>query len=172
MVMMMTQMNSFARLRPVQSIKHVVDIQGGLVAGAQSNFALVDTVDAPVLANPADVMTGTTVHSIFLNVQVAATATPSLANIYMAIMKNPGDNLPVPSPQTIGTSDEKKQIIHQEMIMTEKNSTAIPRTLFKGVIKIPRGYKRFGHDDKLLILLLAPGVSYEFCIQCIYKEYR
>ncbi len=166
-------MSRFTRLRPVKSIKHIVDKQGGLVAGTQVAESLVDAVDAPIhTANPQQVETGSTVGSIFLNVQVAATGTAALANVYMAVFKNPGNNVPAPTANDIGNSDKRKFIIHQEMIMTEKNTTAIPRTLFKGVIRIPRGYKRFGADDILQLLLLAPGVNFDYCVQCIYKEYQ
>ncbi len=161
------------RLRPVNSIKHIVDIQGGLIVNTQVDEELIVAVDSTVsTSNPFHVEKGCTVSSLFLNVQVAATSTSALANVYMAVMKSPGDNISVPQVNTIGTSDERRFVIHQEMIMTEKNTTAIPRTLFKGVIKIPRGYKRFGIKDKLYLSLKSPGVSYDYCIQAIYKEFK
>ncbi len=165
-------MGKFTRLRPVQSLKHIVDIQGGLTIGANTLNDLVVAKDAPVLGNPAEVQTGSTVGSIFLNVQVSATSTAALANVYMAIYKSPGDNLSAINPTNTGINDSKRFVIHQEMIMTEKNTTAIPRTLFKGVINIPRSYKRFGYNDALIIVLRSPGVTMDFCFQCIYKEFR
>ncbi len=166
-------MARFRSIRPVHSIKHVVDIQGGLVAGTKSTETVVLAVDSPsTSANAFQVEQGSTINSLFLNVQVAATGTAALSNVYMIVMKNPGNNLTTPEPNLIGTSDVRKFVIHQEMIMTEKNTTAIPRTLFKGVIKIPRGYRRFGINDALKVVLLAPGVTYDFCLQAIYKEYN
>ncbi len=158
--------------RPIHSIKHVVDIQGGLTVGTQAANFLVDTKDAPVLANEAEVITGSTVNAIYLNVQAYATSTAALANLYMIIMKNPGDNVTVPAANQVGSSDAKKFIIHQEMVMLENNATGMPRIMFKGVLMIPRGYRRFGPDDSLTIALLSPGVTVDFCVQCIYKEYR
>ncbi len=90
----------------------------------------------------------------------------------MTIMKNPSNALPVPVANLIGTSDVKKQIIHQEMVMMQQVAEGNPRTLFKGVIRIPRHYQRMGQDDTLLLNLLAPGVNAFFCVQCIYKEFR
>ncbi len=134
---------------------------------------MVKAVDNPVLAtNPEQVTVGSHVKSLFLNVQVAATATGALANVYMMIFLNPGNNLAIPQANLIGVSDQKKQVIHQEMIMTEKNTTAIPRTLFRGVIKIPRKAHRMGQDDTIIISLLSPGVTYDYCYQVIYKEIR
>ncbi len=166
------KMTRFTRLRPVQSLKHIVDIQGGLLVGTTDATSLIKSVDAPVLANPNEVQTGSTVGSIFLNVQVASTSTAALANVYMAVWKEPGGNLALINPANVGVSDDKRFVIHQEMTMSEKNSTAIPRTLFKGVIKIPRGYKRFGYNDILQLTLRSPGVTMDFCVQCIYKEFR
>ncbi len=165
-------MTRFSRLRPVQSLKHIKDIQGGLVIGTVSQNTLVIAKDAPVLANASDVQTGSTVSSIFLNVQVYATSTAALANVYMAVYKSPGGNINTIDPQTVGVDDDKRYVIHQEMTMVEKNTTGIPRTLFKGVIRIPRGYKRFGYNDVLVIVLKSPGVTMDFCVQCIYKEFR
>ncbi len=162
-------------LRPVNSIKHVVDIQGGLVAGTQAENALVSAVDAPVLANKDEVITGSRINSIFLNVQAYATSTAALANLYMFIWKNPGANIAVaqvPNANQVGASDMKKLVIHQEMNMYEKNTTGIPRTLFKGVIKLPKHMRRFGIKDELKIALFSPGVTFDFCVQTIYKEYR
>ncbi len=152
-----------------------MDIQGGLVAGTQTFVTLADTVDAPVLAQNDQVATASTINSIFLNVQVAATGTAALANVYMIVYKNPGNNIGasnVPDANAVGVSDFKKLIFHQEMIMTEKNTTAIPRTLFKGVLKLPRHFRRFGYDDVMIVALFAPGVNFDFCVQCIYKEFR
>ena len=162
-------------LRPVNSRKHVVDIQGGLVAGTQTFVDLANTVDAPVLAQNDEVATASTINALFLNVQVAATGTAALANVYMIVYKNPGNNVGVsniPNANAVGISDFKKNIFHQEMIMTEKNTTAIPRTLFKGVLKLPKHFRRMGYDDHVIIALYAPGVNFDFCVQCIYKEFR
>ncbi len=162
-------------LRPINSRKHTIDTQGALVIGTQSTVDLATTVDAPVLANTTEVGTASTINSIFLNVQVADTTTGALSNVYMFVWKNPGSNIAiaqVPNGNAVGTSDMKKLVFHQEMLMLEKNSTGIPRTLFKGVLKLPRHMRRFGHNDELRLELFSPGVIIEFCVQCIYKELR
>ncbi len=159
-------------LRPINSVKHVVDIQQGLVAGTQFDTSLIETADNPVLANTNDVATASVVKWIFLNVQVSATTSGALSNCYMIVWKNPGSNLALITANTVGTSDEMKQVIHQEMTMTERSTAGNPRVLFKGVIRIPKKYQRFGHDDALTIGILSPGTNQDLCIQCIYKEFR
>ncbi len=160
------------RLRPVKSYKHVVDIQGGLALGTQLNSILIDAVDAPVLTGAAGVEVASTVRAIYLKVEVYATSAAALSNVYMTVMKNPSNALTAPAPNAVGVSDVKKQIIHQEMVMIQQVAEGNPRTLFKGVIRIPRGYQRMGQDDTLLLSLLSPGVAIFFCVQCIYKEFR
>ncbi len=161
-------------LRPINSRKHVIDIQGGLALGVQNLQTIIDTVDSPVLANRQDVRTGAKVTSLFLNIQVSATTAAALANVYMYIYKNPGNNFAaanIPNANAVGISDLKKWIFHQEMTMVQKDIVGVPRTLFKGVIRIPRHMQRFGYDDIVNIALFSPGVNMDFCVQAIYKDY-
>ncbi len=163
-------------LRPVNTIKHIVDNQGGLVAATQTIVDLVKGADITASTTaPEECLVGSHVKSFFLNVQVAATGTAALANIYMFVFGNPGDNIidaNIDNGNVIGVSDIRKQVFHQEMMMTEKNTTAFPRTLFRGVIKVPRKMARIGVKDRISIALFSPGVNYDYCFQCIYKEIR
>ncbi len=160
------------RLRPVNRIKHVFDQQAGAVAGASATFNLVTASDNPALANPTEVETGSTVNGIFLKVEVNATSSAALSNAYMMIMKNVGGNLVFPNANVIGINDNKRFVIHQEMVMMQQVTNSNPRTLFVGVIAIPRGYRRFGPNDLLQIQIFSPGVNLNLCMQCHYKEFR
>ncbi len=133
---------------------------------------LIESVDAPVLANVSEVETGSKVNGIYLKVECYATSTAALANFYLAIFKDPGGNLTNPTINAVGADDNKRFVIHQEMVMLEKNTTGNPRTVFNGVVVIPRGYRRNGPNDQLKAILLAPGVTAEYCLQCHYKEFR
>ncbi len=164
-------------IRPVHRIKHVIDKQLGLTVGADNSTDLVLTVDAPVLANAEECETGCTVNGIYLKVEVAATSSAALSNFYMYVAKNPGGNLALPNPNLVGISDNKRYIIHQEMVMLQKEPTADslggnPRTVFNGVIVIPRGYRRMAPNDSLVLVIRSPGVTADVCIQCHYKEFR
>ncbi len=159
-------------IRPVNRIKHVVDQQGGLIIGTQVVANLINTVDNPAIANTIENETGSTVNGIYLKVEVNSTTSAALANCYMAVAKNPGNNLTFPNANVIGANDNKKYVIHQEMIMFQQVSGSNPRTLFNGVIAIPRGYRRNGPQDRLVLLLFSPGVTVNFCFQCHYKEFR
>ncbi len=161
-------------IRPVHRIKHIVDNSATLAAATNLLVDLVKTVDAPVLGNTTEVETGSKVNGIYLNVQVASNETDAgaIPNIYMAVLKNPMGDFTSINPSTLGDDDRKKYIIHQEMIMVNNLAGGNPRTLFSGVIAIPRGYRRNGPNDKLQIALFSTAVNFIFCIQCIYKEFR
>ncbi len=160
-------------LRPVHRIKHVVDSQFAQALGTQLNITLVKSVDAPVLANEEDVETGSKVNGIFLSVEVTNTdVTGILANAYLIIFKNPGGNLTIPTANAVGLDDNKRFVIHQEMVMLQMVDNSNPRTLFKGVIVIPRGYHRFGPNDLLVCGIFSPGIELTGYLQCHYKEFR
>ncbi len=159
-------------LRPVNRIKHVTDVQASATAGSRQDVDLIKAVDTPALANNNEVAIGSTINGIFISVELYAISSSALANVYFSLNKNPGGNLTLPNPNVVGISDNKKYVIHQEMIMLQKVNNSNPRTLFKGVVVIPRGYRRFGPDDRLTALILAPGVNIEYCMQTHYKEFR
>ncbi len=159
-------------LRPVNRIKHVVDSQYGVIAGTVDVKNIIKTVDAPVLANTADCETGSTVNGIYLKVEVYGVTAAALSNVYMYVGKNPGTNLALPNPNAVGSNDNKRFIIHQEMVMLQQVVNSNPRTMFSGVIAIPRGYRRNGPNDLLVLVVLAPGVDINVCMQAHYKEFR
>ncbi len=159
-------------LRPINRIKHVVDVQTGIVANTLNNQDLVKATDTPVLAASNEVETGSTVNGIYLRVECYATTGAALANVYMMVWKNPGGNIADFNPNQVGVNDNKRFVIHQEMVMIEQSVNGNPRTLFNGVIAIPKGYRRFAPNDELTVSFLAPGVNISLCLQCHYKEFR
>ncbi len=161
-------------LRPVNRIKHVIDIQNALTAASGRTEVIADTVDNPDTTLPTQVETASTINAIYLTIEVTRVGTTSdvLANFYIHIAKNPGNNLTMPEANVVGASDNRKYIIHQEMVMLQGTNAGNPRTVFKGVIVIPRGYRRNGIDDRLALRLFSPGVAVNYCFQAIYKEFR
>ncbi len=159
-------------LRPVNRIKHVVDAQQAATAGTQIAVSLIDAVDTPTLADTDGVETGSTVNAIYLKSEAIPLTSAALPNIYMFVFKNPGANLTAPEGNVVGSSDVKKYVIHQEMNMMQRQDGGNPRTLFNGVIVIPKGYRRNGPDDNMSVLYFSPGINFEVCTQCHYKEFR
>ncbi len=164
-------------LRPVHSIKHVVDFQTAVPANTQITQLLVNVVDAPTLGVDAAVETGATINSFYITTEVVAseTSTTDTPNFYWILFKNPGSNVgTIPNGNAVGSSDFKRNVIHQEMVMLNPVDGGSPRNVFKGVIKIPRHMKRCGPNDQWFIQLFIPstGTAVNCCTQCHYKEYR
>ncbi len=173
--MMVARFRKSLNLRPINSVKHIVDFSAALGSGTQLEIDLIVAKDNPTLAAPADVSVGCAVKWVYLTLEVSANEVVggAIPNFYMYVWKNPGGNLTDTSPANTGDSDNKKHILHQEMVMFENTATGgNPRNVFKGVIKIPRGKQRFGFEDKLGLVLLSPAVNINLCFQCIYKEFR
>ncbi len=165
-----------SQLRPVHSIKHIVDAQGGTILNTKQSITLITGLDAPVLANTAEVETGARVNGLYLNVQVVATTEAALPNIYFFIWKNPAGAFSagaVPNGNVTGSDDIKRQIFHTEMrMMANSANTQVPITVFSGVIAIPKHMRNMRINDRIDIQLFAPGVNFNWCVQAIYKEYR
>lgn len=162
-------------LRPIHRIKHVIDAEGGTVAGTSSIVDLITTVDDPSLGTANECETGSKVNGIYLKVEALHSSGAGRSNMYMTLFKNPGNNMTGarPSPNAVGVSDAKNHVIHQEMIMLNGDAgNGQPRVLFNGVLKIPKGYIRNGPADRLQLVLLTPTVLSDWCVQCHYKEFR
>ncbi len=172
------------RMRPVNSLKHIIDTNGNINLAVQSVTDLVFADPNPdPEVSPSKVTTGSTVSSVYLRVEVSGTtAAGGVNNVYMAVVKNPGNQISFATLNSLGISNDRKWVIHQEMVMTAPQSTAataefrFPRTLFQGVIRIPPRMRRFGVDDKLQVLLQhrvgEATQQTDFCLQAIYKEFR
>ncbi len=159
-------------LRPVNRIKHVIDNQFATTAGTTGAIVIIQAHDDPSLSQVNRVLTGSKVNGIYLRVEAYARTDAALANFYLAIFKNVGGNLVTPAPNTIGSNDNKRYVIHQEMVMLERSVNGNPRTVFNGVVVLPRGMRRMGPNDQLLLVTLTPGVDTDACMQCHYKEFR
>ncbi len=161
-------------LSPVNRIKHVVDSSATLTAGSALTTTLIQSTDTPVLANTDECETGSIVNGIYLKVEVASNETDAgaIPNVYMAVIKNPGQNLTGFAVNAIGSNDNKRFVIHQEMVMLNNLAGGNPRVLFNGVIAIPKGYRRNGPNDVLQLIILSTAVNITLCIQCHYKEFR
>ncbi len=135
-----------------------------------TNLAIA--VDNPTQAVTNECAVGSTINGIYLNVEAYATTSGALANIYMMVVKNPGANLTFPGANVVGASDTKRFVIHQEMKMMEQSVNGNPRTVFNGVIVIPRHLRRMSPGDTITMFNFAPGVDTSVCLQCHYKEFR
>jgi len=165
-------------IRPVSSLKHIVDTSGAITAGVPSITDLMIQNDSPVTTVSNQVHTGSHVKAIYLKVEVhGAIAYAGVGRIYFYVYKDPSSEIIAPGVDNVGTSTRRKFVIHQEMLMisAQVDAASFPRTMFKGVILIPQRYQRFGDLDRLRFVIgNAPGETTgqsDWCLQCIYKEF-
>ncbi len=169
-------------IRPVNSVKHVVDTASAAVpAGVTTSVIVAQSVDSPTLANVEQVESSSVINSIYARVETLHNSGTwvTVPRVYMLVLKTPGNEVVSPYPATVGSSDAKRFVIHQEMLMqtgSSADSLSFPRTMFNGVIKIPRGYRRFGYNDRLVFVFALDAAettaTVNVCVQCIYKEFR
>ncbi len=172
----MARFRSRMAMMPINRIKHVVDNSATVAAAAQTFFTLALATDVPTLANTSGVETGCKVNGFYIRLEVASNEAIDLGaipNVYMMVWKNPGGNLTAPVPNAVGANDNKRYVIHQEMTMIEnKGQGSNSRTLFNGVVVIPKGMRRMGPNDRWNLEFLSPTLDIAACMQCHYKEFR
>ncbi len=164
-------------LRPIHRIKHVIDAEGNVTGTTNSVIDLISAVDDPSRTSVTECETGSKVNGIYLKVEALHASGAGTPNLYMAVMKNPAQANAVSSLDIsqLGISSLKRYAIHQEMIMGSGDAAnGLPRVVFNGVIKIPKGYIRNGPNDKLQVILRVgtAAVNFNFCLQCHYKEFQ
>ncbi len=172
----MARYRSRMALRPINRIKHVFDSSATVALGNVGVFPIANATDTPTLGATNSVETGAKINGFYIRVEVAsndAIVLGAIPNVYMILWKNPGGNLVDPIPNAIGANDNKRFVVHQEMSMIEnKGQGSNARTLFNGVIVVPKSFRRMGPNDTWEILILCPALDTAQCIQCHYKEFR
>ncbi len=171
--MVFRRRNSMA-LRPVNRIKHVIDSVNSVTANTQIDIPIVSATDTPSLAVTTSVQTGSKVNGVYFRVAVASDqmVPNAIPNCYLAIWKNPGSNLASIPVNTVGSNDNKRFVIHQEMRMLQNEDGGNPIVLYDGVVALPRGYRRFGPNDELTLSFVCGFLDTKVCIQAHYKEFR
>lgn len=172
---MMARYNRGMALRPVNRIKHVVDFSATLAANTKVDNIVIVADDDPSIAVTSQCETGSKVNGIYLRVEVASNEQEDMGaipNVYMSVQKIPAASITSIQPNAVGISPLKKYVIHQEMVMIENSKGGNSKTLFNGVIKIPKGYVRNGPADQLVVVLFSPAIDIAYCLQCHYKEFR
>ncbi len=159
--------------RPIiNSIKNSVDLTAS-TGTAVGNVLIAKAVNTPLSTNPSDVSQGSIIKALWLAFDVCGlAATGVLQMTQLFLIKNPGDNLTLPSPQAIGSSNEKKFIFREWKFMTMRNQDGNPPNHFEGWIPVPKRYQRMGTDDTFRLAFNTSTAAGHFSLQAIYKWYR
>ncbi len=168
-------------LRPINSIKNVVDNSGLIPAVTNTSIHLpIFGVRNADLATSNEVDVGSKISSVFIELFFFSEG-GELANevplVDWYIIKDPGNSWStvfdagnLPTPGATGVHKNKRHILHEEKGLTGGGNLSLSGVpmVFKGVIKIPRGRQRWGEADVLRIAART-NFATKFCVKTVYK---
>ncbi len=153
----------------VNSIKNQPNAITAVVASTNLIQSLATADDTHSTATANSVLNGCKIYRIWLEFWyygLSAGETNDIVDIYL--IKNPGNNLTLPNPGTVGTSNEKKFVFKTWKGLAGLKSLGGMPYSWKGWIKIPKVYQRMGTDDRIVINVRSPTTG-NFCFTCTYK---
>ncbi len=158
-------------IRPVNSVKRIIDTTGSLTGGAVSvtTLAGVDTNQTqfdptgssafPVGGHPSAIF-----YSLYIYTDATEVQSP-LVDVYW--WKNPAGSLTAPIAGATDLSAAKKFIIHEEKGLAGNRTTGMPM-IVKGVLKMPPGMKRFALGDQFELRIKSITNGF-FCAKHIFR---
>ncbi len=142
-----------------------------LPAGTNIIFDCAIAKDNPVTTVHNDVQNGSKIFRLWLEFWIygqTAGATNDIIDAY--IIKDPGNNLTLPDPGTVGTSNEKKFVFKTWKGLMGVKSLGGQPYMWRGWIKVPKIYQRMGADDRITIVYRSPTIG-DVCTNVILKYY-
>ncbi len=147
---------------------------GGGLSSTTAETIIAKAVNTPLSTVKNDVSNGCLIKAVYVTVDVCGlggTGVLNIADFYLA--KNPGANLTMPNPGSVGTSNEKKFVFKQWRFMIMRNQDGNMPFHWEGWVPIPKIYQRMGTDDLLVMeLQCSGGVTGHYSNQFVYKWYR
>ncbi len=171
-------------LRPINSIKNVVDNSGIIAATTDTSIQIaINGVRNADLATANEVNVGSKITSVFLEIffyTEGGEVTNEVPLVDWYILKDDGNaygttfnanNLPTPG--ATGVHQNKRKILHEEKGLAGGGNASLEGVpmVFKGVIRIPRGKQRWAEADVLRIVARA-NFATKFCVKSLYKWFQ
>ncbi len=143
--------------------------------GNVSTVPLAVAVTTPTSPfKPGDIMIGSNINGMFLSIFVIGSTGAGIgpSSINWIIYKLRAGQT-APNPIVTGTSELRNQIFHEEKGLSG-SADGTPMA-FKGVIAIPRSFRRMREGDQIqvrLSLSAAATGDANFCLKAIYNSYQ
>ena len=171
-------------LSPIVSTKNVVETSGIIAAGTNTVIDnLSVAVESTTLAATDSVERGSTINGMFISIffyTEGGEVTNEVPLVDWYIIKDQGGNMAVtfdsthlPTPGAQGSFNNKRFIFHTEKGLAgggDASLAGVPM-VFKGVIAIPKGYRKQNMDD-IIKICARTNFATKFCVQAIYKWYH
>ncbi len=160
-------------LRPIHSIKNIVQNVTIIAAAATELSVVLQTVDTAALATTTEVERGARVNTVYIEAWLYGNAVAGVNSpISWFLAKNPGNNLTLPTPATAGTNDNKRWIFAQGKGLVGASANGQPGYLIRGWFRIPPRMRRMGSDDRIILSVQNQTANdVNFCKLFIYKWY-
>ncbi len=168
----------------INSTKNVVETSTILAAGTNTRLMIIATaVENAALATAQQVDKGSKIHSIYLSVFAIAEGGEVANEVPLVdwyVLKDNADAMGttfdaahLPTPGATGVHENKRFIFHTEKGLAGGGDTSLSGVpmIFKGVLRIPRGFQTMRMGD-VLGLYARANFATKICVQSIYKYYR
>ncbi len=168
----------------INSTKNIVETSGILGAVTNTRAMIIATaVEDASLATAQQVDKGCKIHSIYLSAFFIAEGGEVANEVPLVdwyVLKDNADAMSttfdashLPTPGATGVHENKRFIFHTEKGLAGGGdaSTAGVPMIFKGVLRIPKGFQTMRMGD-VLGFYARSNFATKFCIQAIYKYYR
>ncbi len=168
----MARFNRGMALRPINSVKNIVDGTFLTVAAATTTTMILAIGVDNYTGGVTQVPIGAKLASVYIFVSVQQQAVNS--NIDFFIAKAGFSTVAVLKgvvPGATGGDKNRKYILHEEKGLPGPMNNGSPPHIFRGVIRIPKGRQRMGEGDELFINIRG-AAAYDACVKCIYKFYQ
>ncbi len=142
--------------------------------GTTGSQVIAKAVTTPSPTVATDVSHGCTIQAIYCIVNGCGLGGTGVQNnMFMYIIKNVGANLSVPTPASVGSSNEKRFVIKEWTFMIMRNQDGNLPFHWEGWISIPRKYQRMATDDIWnFVYANTSGLTGHLSMQFIYKWKR
>ncbi len=161
--------------RPIHSNKEIVDTVALLVVGGTiTDVNILETVNN-YTGTVGTAALGSSVLGFYLETSVSG-ADSIVARTDWYLCKRPGNRTltDYPTPGSTGGSPQRKWIFHESKGIAQGESVSLlggQTTRTREFIKIPKGYRRCGENDRWTIRI-GSSADYNYCLKCIYKVYE
>jgi len=162
---------SFNRLgTQINSNKNVRDTLTALAASTNDVNVVAKAVDSAANLTTNEVTRGCKIYRIWLEFWCYSNITGDTNALFnIEFGKSPGNNITLPNPGTVGSSNEKRNIFKEwKGLVGQRSLGGLPYT-WKGWLKIPKSMQRMAIDDQFQFVIRAEGGTGNYCLKALYK---
>ncbi len=115
--------------------------------------AVVNAVKVPDLTNSSEVLPGTTIQAVYVEMWLTSTATNTVSQQILTVEKVQNNNVGATQADMLNlyNYDNKRNVLYTTQGIIGNESDANPIAVIRQWIPIPKGKQRFALGDRLLI---------------------